>query len=66
MKKIFNFYYDGFTNMKLGKVLWLLIFIKLFVMFAILKTFFFKDFLSEKFNTDKEKSEYILKELTKF
>ncbi len=66
MKKFFNLYYDGFRNMKLGKVLWLLIFIKLFIMFAILKVFFFKDFLSEKFDNDKEKSEYILKELTKF
>ena len=34
-KKIFYLYYDGFKNMKLGKTLWLIIAIKLFIMFAI-------------------------------
>ena len=30
-KKIFYLYYDGFKNMKLGKTLWLIIAIKLFI-----------------------------------
>ena len=38
-------YYDGFRSMTLGKKLWLVIFIKLFIMFAILKVFFFPNFL---------------------
>lgn len=41
LKKIFYFYRDGFKNMKVGKTLWLIIAIKLFIMFAILKVFFF-------------------------
>ena len=33
--------------MTLGKTLWLIIGIKLFIMFAILKVFFFPDFLKQ-------------------
>ena len=34
-------------------------------MFAVLKVFFFKDFLKSKELNDKEKSEYIINNLTK-
>jgi hypothetical protein len=33
--------------MKLGKTLWAIILIKLFIIFAILKVFFFPDFIKE-------------------
>lgn len=65
LKKVFRFYYEGFKNMKVGKKLWLIIFAKLFIMFFILKIFFFKNFLNHRFSSDKEKSEYVLDELTK-
>lgn len=64
-KRVFLFYYEGFKSMTLGKKLWALILIKLFIMFIILKLFFFKDFLGEKFETDQEKSDYVLEQLTK-
>ncbi len=64
-KKAFRFYYEGFSNLSnVGIKLWIIIFIKLFIMFAILKLFFFKDFLGSKFDNDKDKSEYIIKQLT--
>ena len=44
--------------------IWIIILIKLFIMFVILKLFFFKDFLSFKFSTDKEKSDYVINVLT--
>lgn len=50
--------------MTLGRKLWIIILLKLFIMFVILKLFFFEDFLESNFNTDKERSEYILKQLT--
>jgi len=66
MKKIIQFYIDGFKNMsKQGVKLWILILIKLFIMFVVLKIFFFNDFLDTKFSNDKEKSEYITNQLTK-
>ncbi|HSH52822.1 MAG TPA: DUF4492 domain-containing protein [Bacteroidales bacterium] len=64
-KRIFLFYYNGFKSMTVGKKLWILILIKLFIMFVILKLFFFKNFLNEKFDTEEEKSEYVLEQLTK-
>ncbi|MCD6179476.1 MAG: DUF4492 domain-containing protein [Bacteroidales bacterium] len=63
-KKIFEFYYTGFKEMKVGKQLWLIILIKLFIMFAILKLFFFPNFLKSKFNSDKERGDYVIEQLT--
>jgi len=61
----FAMYIDGFKNLTWGKSLWIIILIKLFIMFAILKVFFFPDFLNSRFPTEREKSEYVSKELTK-
>ena len=43
--KAFYLYYDGFRHMRLGRTLWAIILIKLFVIFVILKLFFFPNFL---------------------
>jgi len=59
-KSVAMLYVDGFRNMKVGKKLWLLITIKLFVMFAVLKVFFFPNVLKENFSSDAERAEYIL------
>ncbi len=61
--RIFKFYFEGFKNMTVGKRLWLIIIIKLFIMFAIMKVFFFKNFLNEKFETDEEKTDYVIERL---
>ena len=63
--RIFHFYIEGFKNMTVGKKLWVIILIKLFILFVVLKLFFFKDFLSEKFDTDQEKGDYVIEQLTK-
>lgn len=60
--RIFRFYADGFRSMTLGKTLWVIIGVKLFIMFAILKWLFFPDFLG-KFGGEEAKSEYISSEL---
>ena len=62
--KIFRFYLEGFKSMKVGRQLWMIILIKLFIMFAILKLFFFPDFLGSRFETDNERSQHVIKELT--
>jgi len=62
---IYSLYYEGFTNMKVGKTLWLLIGIKLFVMFVIIKWLFFPNIMQENFHSDQERSNYILEQLTK-
>jgi len=63
--RILKFYVDGFRSMTVGKTLWLIIGIKLFIMFAILKLFFFPNFLKSNFNNDSERSEYVIERLTK-
>ena len=62
---IYTFYRDGFRGMVLGKKLWKIILIKLFVMFVILKLFFFPNFLNTNFHTDQEKGNYVLEQITK-
>lgn len=62
--RIFRFYYDGFRNMSWwGRRVWLIILLKLFIIFIILKLFFFKDFLGQKNDTEIQKSEYVLDQL---
>lgn len=63
-KRIFRFYYEGFKSMTIGKTLWAIILIKLFIMFAILRIFFFPNFLKSNFKTDEERSNYVIERLT--
>ena len=60
--RIFNFYREGFRNMKLGKVLWLVILIKLFIILFVLKLIFFPNFLKQ-FGSDANKQEHVSNEL---
>jgi hypothetical protein len=64
-RKIWFFYYDGFRSMTIGRKLWIIILIKLFVIFFIFRLFFFHDFLGNKFDTREQKSDYVIDELTK-
>ncbi|WP_459188073.1 DUF4492 domain-containing protein [Parabacteroides sp. APC149_11_2_Y6] len=61
-KRIFHFYLEGFREMKLGKTLWLIILVKLFIMFFILKIFFFPNFLG-KYENNSAKEEHVSNEL---
>ncbi|MEJ2690011.1 MAG: DUF4492 domain-containing protein, partial [Deltaproteobacteria bacterium] len=38
--KVFRFYRDGFAGMQLGRTLWLIILLKLLILFLIIKPFF--------------------------
>ena len=60
--RIYHFYLEGFREMKLGKTLWLIILVKLFIMFFILKLFFFPNYLG-RFDGDSAKGEHVSGEL---
>jgi len=62
-KRIIDFYIDGFRNMTVGRSLWILILIKLFLIFVVLKLFFFPDFLNTNFDTDEERARHVRHEL---
>ena len=60
--KVYHLYADGFRSMTIGKVLWAVILIKLFVIFFVLKLFFFPDVLKQKANGG-DKAAYVAGEL---
>ena len=62
LKRVFLFYYEGFRSMDLGKTLWLIILFKLFILFVVLKIFFFPRYLNQ-FMSTAEKEDYVSKEL---
>lgn len=63
-KRVWDLYYDGFRSMTVGKSLWILIIIKLFIFFVIIKWLFFPNILKENYSTDEERAEAVRTELT--
>ncbi len=61
--KIWRFYVDGFKSMTIGRVLWLIILVKLFIMFAILRVFFFPNYLNQHTNDSSEKDDFVSTQL---
>ncbi len=61
LKRIWNFYYQGFREMTLGRTLWLVILIKLFIIFFILKVFFFPNYLKQ--HAEGNEAEFVATEL---
>ena len=60
--RTFDLYYDGFRSMRLGKTLWAIILIKLFIIFVVLKLFFFPNFLKQ--HAEGDEASYVATELT--
>ena len=60
--RVFDFYYEGFRNMRLGRTLWAIILVKLIIIFAVLKVFFFPNFLKEHAQGDE--ANYVATQLT--
>ena len=60
LSNIFYFYYDGFRSMTIGRTLWLIIAIKLIVIFAVLRVFFFQPTLH---GSDEEKADQVRENL---
>ena len=59
---IFHLYYDGFRSMTLGRTLWAIILIKLFIIFVVIKLFFFPNYIKEH-SSKGEEAEFVTKEL---
>lgn len=60
---VYRLYADGFRQMRLGRVLWTIILIKLFVIFVVLKLLFFPDVLKQKARNG-DAASYVAGELT--
>ncbi len=64
-KKIYEMYRDGFREMTVGRTLWLIIGIKLAILFLVVKLLFFPDKLKEEYSTDAERAEAVRSAMTK-
>lgn len=56
LRHIWSLYYDGFRSMTIGRSLWLLIIIKLVILFGVLKIFFFPDVLKSNYDNDTDRA----------
>lgn len=65
VRGVVGFYVDGFRNMTLGRSLWALILVKLFLIFVIMKLFFFPNLLQRDYDTDEERAQHVREELYK-
>ncbi|MDD2581020.1 MAG: DUF4492 domain-containing protein [Desulfuromonadaceae bacterium] len=63
-RQLYLFYREGFRSMVIGRTLWKIIIIKLFILFAVLKFFFFPNYLKENFSTDRDRAGHVLENLT--
>ncbi len=63
IRRVFDFYYEGFREMETGKTLWIVIAVKLLIIFAVLKLFFMPDFLKEKAGEGRE-ADYVSSRIT--
>ena len=64
IRKIVTLYTDGFRSMTVGRSLWLMIIIKILILFAVLKVFFFPDLLGSGYDTDEQRAEAVRSSLT--
>ncbi len=62
--KVWRFYRDGFRSMTVGRTLWAIILIKLFVMFFVLRLFFFPNILQRDYDNDEERANHVIENLT--
>ena len=62
-KRVWDLYYDGFRSMTIGKTLWIIILVKLFIFFVVMKMLFFPNLLKTNFDTDEERAEHVRSEL---
>ena len=60
--RAWNLYYDGFRTMTIGKTLWVIIIVKLIIIFIVLRLFFFPNHIKENADEGQE-SEFVGKEL---
>lgn len=62
-RRIWDLYYEGFRSMTVGKTLWIIILVKVFVFFVIMKLLFFPNILKRDYATDEERADHVRNEL---
>ena len=65
LPKLFALYQEGFKAMTVGRTLWQIILLKLVIIFAVLKLFFFPNYLKTNFQTDEQRADHVLTQLAR-
>ena len=63
-KRALSMYVDGFRSMTVGRRLWAIIIIKLVILFAVFRLFFFPDLLHENYDNDNDRAAAVRKALS--
>ena len=64
-RKVWLLYYDGFRSMTVGKTLWIIILLKVFIFFVVMKMLFFPNILKRDYPTDEARADHVRSELLK-
>ncbi len=65
MKKIIDFYMEGFNNLPdWARSIWFVVLLKLFIFFFIFKIFFFQNKLKKDFNNDIDRADHVIEQIT--
>lgn len=64
-RRIWLLYADGFRNMTVGRYLWALILVKLFILFIVFRLFFFPNLLSRDYDNDEDRAQAVRTNLLK-
>lgn len=62
--RVVRFYVEGFAEMTVGRKLWAVILVKLFIMFFIFKLFLFPDVLKRDYDNDNDRAQAVRTTLT--
>ncbi len=63
--RVWRFYVEGFKeSMTIGKSLWVIILLKLAILFLVFRLFFFPDVLGSTYNSDEERAQAVRSALT--
>lgn len=66
LMRVIRFYRDGFRSMTVGRYLWAMIIIKLFILFFIFKLFFFPDLLRRDYDNDVDRARAVRHSMTDY
>ncbi len=58
-RRVWDLYYDGFRSMTVGKTLWLIILLKVFIFFFVIRLIFFPNILDRDYDNDADRAEAV-------